>query len=124
MAKHNELGKLGEQAAYEYLLSKGYRIIARNWRFIHKEVDIIAYDNDELVIIEVKTRSSNSSEWEHPRDSITSGKIRFLILAAEKYIIQNKIDNNTRFDLICCIAQDNNKWDIEHIVDAFSPQVE
>ena len=46
MADHNELGKLGEQIAADYLRNKGFRIIARNWRFKQKEVDIIAFDND------------------------------------------------------------------------------
>ena len=56
MAKHNELGKKGEEIAAQYLSEKGYEILERNWRNRHKEIDIIAKDGNELVIVEVKTR--------------------------------------------------------------------
>lgn len=68
MAEHNDLGKLGEQKAADFLEEKGYQIVDRNWHFHHKEVDIIAFDGEVLVFVEVRTRSS--SEWLHPRESI------------------------------------------------------
>ncbi|ASB50098.1 YraN family protein [Alkalitalea saponilacus] len=122
MADHNELGKLGEQKAYEYLVDKGYRIVARNWRFKHKEVDLIAYDGEILVVIEVRTRTS--SKWEHPRESLTPSKIRFLVLAADEFLNRNKIDNRMRFDVVSCMPVDDDNWEIEHIEDAFTAQVE
>ena len=59
MADHNDLGKLGEELAVNYLTGKGYEILERNWRNIHKEIDIIAKDGKFLVIVEVKTRKSD-----------------------------------------------------------------
>ena len=59
MAKHNELGEIGEEMAVEYLLDKGYIILERNYRFDRAEVDIIAQDNEQIVIVEVKTRTSD-----------------------------------------------------------------
>ena len=56
MAEHNELGKLGEQLARDFLIAKGYQILEQNWSCGHKEIDIIAMDGNELVIVEVKTR--------------------------------------------------------------------
>lgn len=56
MAKHNKLGLAGENAAIAYLKEKGYTIRDRNWRKNHLELDIIASINNELVIVEVKTR--------------------------------------------------------------------
>jgi putative endonuclease len=50
------LGNLGEQKAKEYLLNKGYQILEKNWKHQKYEIDIIAIDGAELVIIEVKTR--------------------------------------------------------------------
>ena len=47
MAKHNELGKQGEEIAAQYLIEKGYEIVERNWRNKHKEIDIIAKDGNE-----------------------------------------------------------------------------
>jgi len=58
MAKHNEFGKQGEELAAQFLMEKGYEILERNWRNRHKEIDIIAKDGEELVIVEVKTRKS------------------------------------------------------------------
>ena len=121
MAEHNELGKQGEQVAADYLREKGLKIIARNWRFKHKEVDIIAIDGDYLVVVEVKTRTS--SGWEHPRESITSTKIRFLIHATEEFVQKHKMDQKIRFDVVSVMPLENEKWDIEHIEGAFTAQV-
>jgi putative endonuclease len=118
MARHNELGKKGEDKAAAYLLEKGYQIVARNYRHDRKEVDIIAYDNDELVITEVRTRASEYHE--HPRDSVTPAKIKAIAYVAEAYILENQLDCETRFDLICWLPNDNEDlWEMEHIIDAF-----
>jgi len=122
MATHNELGKQGENIAAGYLREKGYRIVARNWRFKHKEVDIFAYDGDWFVVVEVKTRTS--SGWEHPRESITPSKIRFLAQATEEFVEKHKIDNKIRFDVVSVMPLEDEKWDIEHIEKAFTAQVE
>jgi putative endonuclease len=122
MADHNELGKLGEQKAANYLLEKGYNIVDRNWHFHHKEVDLIAYDGEVLVIVEVRTRTS--SKWVHPRESISPLKVRYLVLAADAYVRYKKIDNRIRFDIVTCLPNNNGEWEIEHIKRAFTAQVE
>ena len=58
MAKHNDLGKAGENAAVAYLEQKGYLIRDRNWRKGHFELDIVAAKDNELIVVEVKTRSN------------------------------------------------------------------
>ena len=60
MSKHNELGVKGEVIALEFLEKKGYDILEINWRFAKTEVDIIARDLNTLVIVEVKTRTSEA----------------------------------------------------------------
>lgn len=55
MAKHNDTGLLGEQAAVDLLTAKGYAIVDRNWRCGRMEIDIVAQRADRLVIVEVKT---------------------------------------------------------------------
>ncbi|MCL2072986.1 MAG: YraN family protein [Marinilabiliaceae bacterium] len=122
MAEHIELGKKGEQTAADFLREKGFRIIARNWRFKHKEVDIFAFDGEYLVVVEVRARTS--SGWEHPRESITPAKIRFLVQATEEFVQKNKIDNKIRFDIVTVIPLEDEKWDIEHIISAFTAQSE
>ena len=118
MAKHNDLGKKGEEIAAQYLVEKGYQILERNWRNIHKEIDIIAKDKEELVIVEVKTRQSD--EHGEPDLAVTRPKQIRLIYAANAYIFRHNIDINTRFDIISIVFKDGNPV-IEHIVDAFLP---
>lgn len=118
MADHNDLGKLGEELAVNYLTGKGYKILERNWRNIHKEVDIIAMDGPDLVIVEVKTRQSD--EYGDPDLAVTKRKQRMLIAAANAYITRNKLDVETRFDIVSIILKDSEPV-IEHIEDAFLP---
>lgn len=118
MAKHNELGKLGEDLAASYLVRKGYEILDRNWHNIHKEIDIIAMDGNELVIVEVKTR--NTDEYGEPDIAVTRMKQLKLISAANAYIFKNQLDVNTRFDVVSIVFCEG-KPIINHIEDAFLP---
>ena len=118
MAKHNELGKLGEDIAAQFLVDKGYEILERNWRNKHKEIDIIAKDGETLVIVEVKTRQSD--DHGEPDLAVTRQKQTCLIYAANAYIFKNMLDVNTRFDIIS-IVFNQGKPIIDHIEDAFLP---
>lgn len=118
MAEHNELGKLGEDLAVQYLTDKGYEILERNWRNIHKEIDIIAKDGDDLVIVEVKARQTD--EYGEPDIAVTKRKQRMLIAAANAYIARKGLDVETRFDIISIVFKDGEHV-IEHIEDAFLP---
>ncbi|MCD4746349.1 MAG: YraN family protein [Bacteroidales bacterium] len=118
MAEHIETGKKGEEIALGFLKKKGYKIIATNWRFGKDEIDIITIDNDCLVIVEVKTRRSNY--FGEPEIAVTKKKQKFLIRAANAYIIQKDIDIETRFDIISIIIK-TEKYTINHIEDAFYP---
>lgn len=70
---HNQaLGSRGESIAAAYLEDLGYRIVDRNWRTRHGELDLIAIDDGTLVAIEVKTRSG--SGYGHPFEAITARK--------------------------------------------------
>ena len=86
MARHNELGREGEQAACDFLISKGYTIRETNWRAGKLEIDIVAQEPqaNRLHIIEVKTRS-NIGHYD-PMEAITRAKIRNLVNAASGYI--------------------------------------
>jgi len=118
MAKHNDFGKLGEELAVNYLIGKGYEILERNWRNIHKEIDIIAKDGKDLVVVEVKTRQTD--EYGNPDVAVTKKKQRMLIAAANAYITRNNLDIETRFDIISIVFKDDAPV-IEHIEDAFLP---
>jgi len=118
MAESHLLGKRGEQTAVDHLLSNGYNILERNWSTGHKEIDIIAEDDNYIAFIEVKTRSIDFQI--HPRDAISVPKQRNIIFAAQTYIERNLPQKEARFDIIS-IVFDGRNFDIEHIVDAFYP---
>ena len=119
MAHHIDFGKQGEEIAVQYLIDKGYEILERNWRNRHKEIDIIAKDGDELVIVEVKTRQTD--EYGNPDVAVTLQKQRLLISAANAYLFRNNLDVETRFDIISIVFKEG-KPVIEHIEDAFLPR--
>lgn len=118
MAKHNILGNSGEDSACEYLQKKGYSIIERNWRSGHKELDLIASNGSELVIVEVKTRSGR--QFGNPQDAVTDRKIMRIVSAAHAYVRYHRIDLPVRFDIIS-IVNDGCEETIEHIERAFIP---
>lgn len=116
MARHNELGKAGEEAAVELLLSKGYQILHRNWKCGRKELDIVARQQDTLVFVEVKTRQSDL--YGNPFEAVSEIKIRRVMLAANAYVCHFKWDNPVRFDIISVIlSKDGLK--LNHIENAF-----
>ena len=116
MAEHNELGKKGEKLAIEFLIENDYKILEKNYRYLKAEVDIIARKKDVLVVVEVKTRSSDY--FGNPQDFITQKKIKLLISAIDYYIVQRDLDVEVRFDIIAIIHQ-KDKTKIEHLENAF-----
>lgn len=118
MADHNELGKIGEQIAVDFLIEKGHKILDRNFRFKHLEVDIVTEHDGLLKIVEVKTRQS--TYLTDPRELVSKTKQKGIIKAANHYIQENEIDLETQFDLIVIILNEKMKK-IEHFEDAFYP---
>lgn len=120
MAKHNELGKEGEQAAICYLENKGYQIRHQNWRSGRKELDIVAEDQGELIIVEVKTRRNKL--YGNPEDSIDEKKLRRIVASADAYVRTFSIDLPVRFDIISLVGE-KSPLEIEHIKNAFYPPI-
>lgn len=120
MAEHNDLGNLGEERAQAFLREKGYKIKEINWVTGKLELDIVAEKDDMLIIVEVKTRSTEF--FEHPKEAITNRKIKNLVNAAHNYIMKNDWHGETRFDVISVIPH-GQQFIIEHIEDAFLPPI-
>lgn len=116
MAQHNELGKLGEQLAVDFLSKRGYKIIAKNYRYLKAEVDIIVQKENTLIGVEVKTRSSDY--FENPQDAVNPKKIKLLVMAMNNYVEENDLDVEVQFDIVA-ITKNQQKFDVEHIKDAF-----
>lgn len=116
MAKHNELGKKGEQLAVDFLIKNGYTIVERNYRFNKAEVDIIAKIQDTLAIVEVKTRAT--ADFGNPQDFVKPKQIQRLVKAVDEYVTVNGLDIEVRFDIIAIVKQ-GKQFTIEHLVNAF-----
>jgi putative endonuclease len=118
MAIHNEIGEKGEALAKAYLEEKGHEILATNYRFKKLEIDIITKYQDQLVVIEVKTRQS--AYLAGPEDTVSKTKQQGIIRCANAYIMENEIDLETRFDIISIMLHQRGSK-IEHFEDAFYP---
>ena len=116
MASHNELGRLGENMAKDFLEKKGFKIIDLNWRHHLHEVDIVAIHQKMWIFIEVKTRST--LKYGFPDESVDIKKERMLQEAAEIYIEQKDFCYEIRFDIIS-ILKNEHEEKIYHIIDAF-----
>ena len=92
------LGRWGEELAAGFLKDNGYTIIAQNLHIGHAEVDLIAQKNEELVFVEVKTRSNH--HLGRPEDAVDEHKLTHLIEAAQRYSLEEKIDMPWRIDVI------------------------
>ncbi len=117
MSKHNEIGIKGEQLAAEFLLNKGYIIIERNWRAGKKEVDIIAFKDNVLAVIEIKTRSSNDLLF--PEEAVNRKKKDNLRAAAAVFVSDKPQYINIRYDIISVLMEFGTAKEIIHFEEAF-----
>ena len=110
--KH-EIGKIGENIVIKYLKNIGYVIIERNFFAIQGEIDIIAKDGQELVFIEVKTRTNK--KFGMPIDAVNRTKQKHFIRAVKYYLYVKKLENNfIRLDVIE-VYINKEKYKINHI---------
>ncbi|MFC1709521.1 YraN family protein [Candidatus Omnitrophota bacterium] len=114
-----EIGRAGEDAAVDFLRRNGYKIVERNFKNKLGEIDVIARDSDTLCFIEVKTRTSFN--FGYPQDAVTVPKQKKINRVALSYLKQyNLLNISARFDIVSVVSNNQNKFDIEIIKDAFS----
>lgn len=116
MAKHNDLGKQGEDAAVEFLQNNGHEILIRNYRFKKAEVDIVSKHGKHIVFTEVKTRSTDA--FGHPEEFVDKKKRLLMKNSADEFMYQQKLDAEIRFDIIS-VSKEKDELKIYHIPDAF-----
>lgn len=116
MARQNDMGREGEFEARAYLVKHGYNVLHTNWHWHHYELDIIAVKEDELIVVEVKTRSEDFLL--SPEDAVDTKKIRRIVAAADAYVRYFNIDLPVRFDIVTLIKNETG-FLIDHIEDAF-----
>lgn len=111
------LGKSGEDLAVSFLEEKNFEILERNYRFGHKEIDIIGKDKSTIVFIEVKT--GRSKDFGSPEERVNLRKQKNMIEVAQDYIQKNNFrDVDFRFDVVAVSFEKGNRK-IEHIKNAF-----
>lgn len=96
--EHLRTGATGEELACGWLTTKGFTVLHRNWRHGRHEIDIVARDGRFLVVVEVKTRSSD--RWGHPEEAVDRAKQRKLMAAAEALVHSIPEDLELRFDVL------------------------
>lgn len=121
------IGKLGEDIAEEFFVSKGYTVLARNKHISHREIDLIVEDKDFLVFVEVKARTSaypGSSRYGRPSAAVNSQKQAYISSAAEDYLRQNPTEKQPRIDVLEVYISKDEKTlpKVLHIRNAFGAQ--
>ncbi len=119
---HNKsTGRRGEEAAARFLLGKGYDIVERNWSCFAGEVDIVARDEENLVFVEVKTRTSIEKGF--PSEAVTKEKRARYEKIALAYLADHDVVGLTvRFDVIALVAVAPDRAMIRHHINAFGVQ--
>ncbi len=118
MAAKDELGRAGEVRAASHLEQLGYEILARNWRHSEGEIDLIAVRDDELAVIEVKTRRGVA--FGHPFEAITEQKRARLWRLAHHWVRAHPGDAGgrmLRLHAIGITGSDPATADLEHLRD-------
>lgn len=112
-----EFGQTGEQMAARFLTDLGYIILEHNYRRGHLEIDLIALDGDELVIVEVKSRAYDSIL--QPEDAVDHKKRQSLIRLANEYVKTHNRKENVRFDIVSTVTKADGA-EIKHLKNAYN----
>ncbi|MDJ1502636.1 YraN family protein [Xanthocytophaga agilis] len=114
-SKTKQTGNRGEDQAVEWLQSKGFEIVTRNFRYKRAEIDLIVRKDACLIFVEVKTRSS--TEFGEPETFVSSTQRNQIHAAADEYIHNTNWLHDIRFDIIAITL--GNSIELVHIEDAF-----
>jgi len=118
MTKRQKTGKAGEDAVCRYVLEKGMKVLARNYRAGKGEIDLVAQEGDTLAFIEVKTRSGQT--YGTAAEAVGYRKQQMIIQTAQYFIAQQDFyDRAVRFD-VAEVYADGNSCSVNYIKDAFT----
>jgi putative endonuclease len=117
MTRSHRLGRRAEGLTADYLLARGWRVLDRNWRFHHKELDIVAERDGVVAFVEVKARGPGM--WGHPLQAITAAKRRELTVAARGWIARRgRRGQSYRFDA-AVVVESKDRTTVEYFEDAW-----
>lgn len=112
------IGNAGESKAAEYLIDQGYAILERNWRTKDGEIDIIAYKDESLVFVEVKSLPNGSPEL--LQTELNRGKLQRIVKTSKRFLLKHRQYSNSyvRYDVI--VIDMPGMPDVYHIENAFT----
>jgi putative endonuclease len=116
--EHLRRGELGEHAAETLLKAQGLKFLTRNFRSPRGEIDLVFRNQDCLVFVEVKTRSSE--EWTRPASAVDARKRRLLTQTALDYLrLLKNPQVKIRFDIVEVLLADGAVREIRHLPNTF-----
>lgn len=117
MARSHRLGRAGEDAAAELLAARGWRVLDRNYRFGHKEIDLVARRGRTVAFVEVKTRSGVG--WGAPLEAVHPRKRAEIERVARAWVARHGRPGDAyRFDAIG-VRLERGRLRLEHVEDAW-----
>ncbi len=116
MSDKIKTGNKGEKLAAEFLIEKGFEVVAKNYRFKRAEIDLIVKRENWIIFVEVKTRSSTA--YGEPEDFVDDHKAKNVFDAAEEYIYSTDWHGHIRFDIVS--VKLGSEVEIEHFEDAIN----
>ena len=114
----NPIGILGEEEAARMLEQKGFRITERNWRMGHRDLDIVALDEEAQVLAIVEVKSRRDTVFAQPEEAVNWQKVRNLTIAAQAYVRRYNIACEIRFDIVT-VTGTQPPYEVRHIKNAF-----
>jgi putative endonuclease len=116
------IGSLAEEIAACFLRMRGYSVLERNYRFLRKEIDVVAEKGGRLVFVEVKFRGSVARGL--PREAVDARKMRHIVLAARGYLSERRRESSPcRFDVIeVRLGRGGTALVVEHVAGAFDAE--
>jgi putative endonuclease len=117
----HELGRRGESLAAGYLLGRGWEILATNYRFGRREVDLVVHRHGVLAFVEVKTRAG--AGYGAPEEAVTRLKQREIEIVAREYLVRHSPgDLDVRFDVLSIVVRPDGRVEqVTHLEDAWRP---
>ena len=108
------VGRFGEDVAAAYLAAAGWQVLDRNWRGTSGELDLVALQGEELVVVEVKTRTGDG--FGHPAEAVTAVKLgRLRRLAAQWLAAHDLHPRSVRIDVVAVAARAGGRTRLEHL---------